>query len=105
MTDRAPRWIFCIFINNSQMSQTKKETQPTSAAHEGKGFFALAGEAFAVLGEEIVEGKDKVVKAAAAQITAVKKAVKKITHKKSSGRSGPVKKAAAKKKAVKKAVR
>ncbi len=76
------------------MSKAKKSAQPASAAHEGKGFFALAGEAFAVLGEEIIEGKDKVIEVTAAKITAVKKAIKKVTHKK------PVKKAPAKKKAV-----
>jgi ribosome-binding protein aMBF1 (putative translation factor) len=83
------------------MSKSKKDTQPAPADHDGKGFFALAGEAFAVLGGEIVEGKDKVVEVAAAKITAAKKAIRKITHKK------PVraaKKATAKpvKKAVKK---
>jgi hypothetical protein len=83
------------------MSKSKKETQPAPADHEGKGFFALAGEAFAVLGEEIVEGKDKVVEVAAAKFTAAKKAINKITHKKT---ARPAKKAAARpaKKAVKK---
>ena len=90
------------------MSKAKKESQPAPPAHEGKGFLALAGEAFAVLGEEIVEGKDKVVEVAAAKITAVKKAIKKITHKKAvrpakSVKKKPVKKIAkkvAKKKAA-----
>jgi hypothetical protein len=83
------------------MSKAKKETQPTPADHEGKGFFALAGEAFAVLGEDIVEGKDKVVEVAAAKFTAVKKAIKKIAHKKAARTSKPAKKAV--KKTVKKA--
>jgi hypothetical protein len=100
------------------MSKARKETKPAPADHDGKGFLALAGEAFSVLGEEIVEGKDKVVEVAAAKITAVKKAIKKITHnkvarapkraKKGPAKKGPVKKAAKKtaappKKAAKKA--
>jgi hypothetical protein len=83
------------------MSKAKKGSQPPPAEHEGKGFFALAGEAFAVLGEEIVEGKDKVVEVAAAKITAAKKAIKKITHKKA---APPAKKAVAKAAGVKKKV-
>src|SRR5580658_1623074 len=84
------------------MSKARKETQPAPAAdHEGKGFFALAGEAFAVLGEEIVEGKDKVVEVAAAKFTAVKKAIKKIAHKKTARASRPEKKAGTKKVAKK----
>jgi len=63
------------------MSKTRKTTTPDPES-EKKGFFALAGEAFAVLGEEIVEGKDKIVEAAAIKITAAKKAIRKITHKK-----------------------
>jgi hypothetical protein len=82
------------------MSKSKKETPPVTPAHEGKGFLALAGEAFAVLGEEIIEGKDKVVEVTAAKITAVKKAIKKITHKKPVRPAKPVKKAPAKKGAV-----
>lgn len=94
------------------MSKAKKVVQPaqpapsTPADHDGKGFFALAGEAFAVLGEEIVEGKDKVVEVAAAKITAVKKAIKKIAHKKAAKKTAKkvakkaVKKAAAKPKKV-----
>src|ERR1700733_5871790 len=91
-----------IHKKNSHMSKSKKETQPAPADHEGKGFFALAGEAFAVLGEEIVEGKDKVVEVAAAKITAAKKAIGKITHKKA---ARPAKKASKKasKKVAKKA--
>jgi ribosome-binding protein aMBF1 (putative translation factor) len=85
------------------MSKAKREPQPAPPAHEGKGFLALAGEAFAVLGEEIVEGKDKVVEVAAAQITAVKKAIKKITHKKAARPSKSVKKKAVKKTPAKKA--
>lgn len=74
------------------MSKSKKAVQPAS---EEKGFIALAGEAFSVLGHEIMEGKDKVVEAASEKFTAVKKAIKKITHKKTLA-----KKAVAKKKAV-----
>ena len=90
------------------MSKAKKAAQPGPAAHEGKGFLALAGEAFSVLGEEIIEGKDKVVEVTAARITAVKKAIKKITHKKAV-KKAPVKKVAKKgvvapKKVAKKAV-
>jgi hypothetical protein len=76
------------------MSKSKKAVQPAS---DEKGFIALAGEAFSVLGHEIMEGKDKVVEVASEKFTAVKKAIKKITHKK----AAPKKKVApAKKKAV-----
>jgi hypothetical protein len=85
------------------MSKAKKETKPAPADHDGKGFLALAGEAFTVLGEEIVEGKDKVVEVAAAKITAVKKAIKKITHKRAARAVKPVKKVSAKKAPAKKA--
>lgn len=57
----------------------------------------LAGEALHVLGEEIVEKKDKVVESAAGKFSQLKKAVSKITHKK---KSAPAKRVA--KKAVKK---
>ncbi len=60
----------------------KKSVKPVNPSHNGKGFLALAGEAFSVLGEEIVEGKDKVVEVASEKFTAVKKAIKNITHKK-----------------------
>ena len=87
----------------------------STASHNGKGFLALAGEAFSVLGEEIVEGKDKVMEVASEKFTAVKKAVKKkFAHKKAPVRSikkkavsagkAAVKKVAAKKSVVKKAV-
>jgi hypothetical protein len=94
------------------MSKAKKESQPATPAHEGKGFLALAGEAFAVLGDEIAEGKDKVVEAAGAKITAVKNAIKKIAHKKTArtaksvkkpGKKSPAKKSPGKKAPVKKA--
>ena len=78
------------------MSKAKKVSQPAPAAHEGKGFLALAGEAFAVLGEEIAEGKDKVVEVAGAKITAVKNVIKKITHKKAARTANSVKKPAKK---------
>jgi hypothetical protein len=81
----------------------KKTKQPTSPAHDSKGFLALAGEAFHVLGEEILEGKDKVVEVASEKFTAVKKAIQKVTHRKTAQARGKVKKAAPKK-IVKKAV-
>jgi F0F1-type ATP synthase epsilon subunit len=62
------------------MKKTKKENVP--ASHEGKGFLTLAGEALSVLGEEIVEGKDKLVAAASEKINEVKKAIKKAAKKK-----------------------
>jgi len=84
------------------MKKVKKE-QPEHS-HDGKGFLELAGEAVAVLGEEIVEGKDKIVEVASEKFTAMKKAIKKFRKKKvTSARSAkktPVKKAV--KKAVKK---
>jgi hypothetical protein len=88
------------------MSKAKKAAQPAPAKHEEKGFFALAGEAFAVLGEEIVDGKDKVVEVAAAKITSVKNAINKITHKKAAkktAKKAPAKRASVAKKTVKKA--
>ena len=89
------------------MSKSKKTTPPD---HEGKGFLALAGEAFSVLGEEIVEGKDKIVAAAGDGITAVKETIIRITAKKKAAakKKAPVKKAVKKataKKAVKKAAK
>jgi hypothetical protein len=85
------------------MAKAKKAPQAAKPAHEGKGFLALAGEAFAVLGEEIIEGKDKVVEVAAAKISSVKKAIKKATHKKAVPQSRTAKKAPAKKAAKKSA--
>ena len=89
----------------------KKTKQPASPANDSKGFLALAGEAFHVLGEEILEGKDKVVEVASERFTAVKKAIQKATHRKTAQARGKVKKAAPKavkkaapKKVVKKAV-
>ncbi len=97
---------FTYFHKKSNMSKAKKTPPPTNN-HDGKGFFALAGEAFSVLGEEIIEGKNKVVEVTAEKITAVKKAIKKIGHKKpvkaAKGRAkSPAKKKVAK--ATKKAV-
>jgi hypothetical protein len=79
----------------------KKKTQPATPAHNDKGFLALAGEALHVLGEEIVEGKDKVMEVAADKFAAVKKAIKNIAHKKVATSTRTTKKAV--KKAVKKA--
>jgi hypothetical protein len=80
------------------MKKTKKEN-PT-ASHDGKGFLTLAGEAISVLGEEIVEGKDKFVAAASEKFTEVKKAIKKATKKKAA--PARKKKVAAVKKSAKK---
>jgi hypothetical protein len=56
----------------------KKTVKEVNSPHEGKGFLTLAGEAFGVLGEEIVEGKDKVVEVAKkAAKKGARKAVKK----------------------------
>ena len=100
------------FSKTKNMSKSKKSANPE---HDGKGFLALAGEALSVLGEEIKEGKDKVVEVAAEKITVFKKAVKRITHKKKAAvkkvaKKAPVKKVAKKavavpKKAVKKAAK
>jgi hypothetical protein len=69
------------------MSKAKQQPEPMPAKPEEKGFLALAGEAFSVLGEEIVQGKNKVVEVAVAKITSVKKSIDKITHKKKATRS------------------
>lgn len=95
------------------MSKSKKTppAPPTPAApHDTKGFLVLAGEAFAVLGEEIVEGKDKVVEVAGKKITALKTAISNITHKKKApakkvAKKAPAKKVPAKKAPAKKVVR
>ena len=81
----------------------KSTTAPKKTNHE-KGFIALAGEAFHVLGEEIIEGKDKVLEAASEKLTAVKKTFKNLTHKKAAKPKSTIKKAANKvvKKAAKK---
>jgi hypothetical protein len=73
----------------------KKTKQPATPAHNGKGFLALAGEAFHVLGEEIIQGKDKVVEVTAEKFTAVKSAIHKITHKKNAAPKKAAKKASA----------
>lgn len=80
----------------------KKTTQPAKQISKEKGFLALAGEALHVLGEDIVEGKDKVVEAASEKFAAVKKTINKITHKKAAPAKPTVKKAAKKKSALKK---
>lgn len=83
------------------MSKSKK----SSNTSKEKGFLSLAGEAFVVLGHEIVEGKDKVVEVTAEKITAIKEGVghllhsKKATAKKTSKKVAP-KKTTAKKPAV-----
>lgn len=77
-----------------------KQTTPSGEVH--KGFLALAGEALHVLGEEIVEGKDKVVETAGEKFSQLKRAVSKITHKKKAP-AKRVAKRAAKKRVVKKA--
>lgn len=90
----------------SRILLMKKTKQPAAPAQKDKGFLALAGEAFHVLGEEILEGKDKVVEVASEKFTAVKKAIQKVTHKNTASTRGKVKKAvkkAAPKKVVKKA--
>jgi hypothetical protein len=84
------------------MQKSKKTAHP---GHEGKGFLALAGEAFAVLGEEIVEGKDKIVEAASDKINADKKAIKKYAKKKAAPAKKPAAKKAPAKKAVKKTIK
>lgn len=83
----------------------KKTTQPAKQIHKEKGFLALAGEALHVLGEDIVEGKDKVVEAASEKFAAVKKTINKITHKKAAPAKRIAKKAAKKKSALKKPVK
>ena len=90
----------------SRILLMKKTKQPAPPAQKDKGFLALAGEAFHVLGEEILEGKDKVVEVASEKFTAVKKAIQKVTHKNTAPTRGKVNKAvkkAAPKKVVKKA--
>jgi len=81
----------------------KKTTKAVKTAPAGKGFLTLAGEAFHVLGEEIIEGKDKVVEVTSEKFTAVKKAIGKIIHKKAAPKARTSRKAAGK--VVKKAVR
>lgn len=83
-----------------KMPSMKKQTQPSTQEH--KGFLVLAGEALHVLGEEIKEGKDKVVETAADKFTQLKKVVSKITHKKKAPAKRVAKKAG-KKRVVKKA--
>jgi coenzyme F420-reducing hydrogenase alpha subunit len=82
-------------LSHKITEKMKKKTPPATEPH--KGFMELAGEALHVLGEEIVEKKDKVVESAAGKFSQLKKAVSKITHKK---KSAPAKRVA--KKAVKK---
>jgi hypothetical protein len=79
-----------------------KKKQPIN--NDRKGFLALAGEAFHVLGEEIVEVKDKVVAASGDKLTKIKKAVSNLTHKKKVP-AKPASKKVAKKGTVKKVIR
>jgi hypothetical protein len=79
------------------MSKSKKKTQQPD--HE-KGFIELAGEAMHVLGQEIAEGKDKLVAVTVETFTDVKEAVKKKFAKKKTVVKKAVKKAAPKKKPV-----
>jgi hypothetical protein len=81
----------------------KKTNKPATQPHNDNGLLARAGEALHVLGEEIVHGKDIVVEAATEKLTVVKKAIRKIMHKKSAtAKKKPVpKKTVVKKKTVK----
>jgi hypothetical protein len=85
-------------------SQTPDQSSTDQPVHEEKGFLAVAGEALSILGEEIVEGKDKVVEATVETFTVVKKAIKNLTHKKTvpPKKKAPVTKKVAAKKTVKK---
>jgi hypothetical protein len=99
------------------MSKAKKSTPSSNqeanpASHHAdnpshpdhKGFLNLAGEAFVVLGAEIVEGKDKVVEVMGEKFTTLKSAISNLTHKKKKARpKKAVKKAAPVKKVAKKA--
>jgi hypothetical protein len=79
----------------------KKQAQPAAQSH--KGFLELAGEALHVLGEEIVEGKDKVVETASGKFKQLKTAVGNLTHKKKKAAAKRVVKKAVKKVPAKKA--
>ena len=82
-----------IIANQGKMKKTNAQAKQP---HDGKGFLALAGEAFQVLGEEIVHGKDKVVKVTSEKFETVKKAIQKVTHKKTVKKTAIPKKAALK---------
>ena len=79
------------------MSKATKSIPATSheatPPHHDKGFLNLAGEAFVVLGAEIVEGKDKVIEVVGEKITTLKSAISHLTHKKK--KPAPAKKKAA----------
>ena len=66
------------------MSKATKSTPATSheatPPHHDKGFLNLAGEAFVVLGAEIVEGKDKVIEVVVVDGTSVMEEVVVIAH-------------------------
>jgi hypothetical protein len=78
----------------------KKATKATKPAQAEEGFLSLAGKALSVLGEEIVEGKDKVMEVASEKFTAIKKTINKITHKKTATARKAKKKTATVKKKV-----
>ncbi|MDP4148673.1 MAG: hypothetical protein Q8927_21550 [Bacteroidota bacterium] len=78
----------------------KKVNTPSKSAPEQEGFLSLAGKALSVLGEDIVEGKDKMMEVASEKFTAIKKTIKKITHKKAAPARKAKKKAAPVKKKV-----
>ena len=80
----------------------KKSVQPVKRVTR-KGFLALAGEAFHVLGEDIIEGKDKVLEVTAEKFASVKKKISDLTHKNQAPAKRTVK--AAVKKTVPKAVK
>lgn len=80
----------------------KKAKKTVADKHEGKGLLNLAGEALSVLGEEIIEGKDKLVEAASEKFTSLKKSIKKLTTKKATPKKKAVEKKVIKKIAPKK---
>ena len=87
----------------------KKTKASKKVKTNDKGFLELAGEAFSVLGAEIVEGKDKLVEVASEKIEGIKKTIKNLTKKKIATKKVPLKKvarkAATKKTAVKSAAK
>ncbi|HEY4289821.1 MAG TPA: hypothetical protein VGN00_22125 [Puia sp.] len=85
-----------------------KAARSKTNEHDGKSFLNLAGEAFVVLGEDIVEGKHKVVEVVGEKFAAVKSAISNLTHRKKAPKKAAKKKTASKavvKKTVKKAAK